>query len=82
MTLYAWKFLVPYRDPRVVEEYPNGSTLEVEGCLAIAIAATEEEARALLIRVGAEAGDDTRWLKVATVSRLDLDVPCRLCWVR
>ncbi len=81
VALYVWKFQIPTNDPRVIETYPNGSTMSMSGCSAGAIAATEEEARALLIRDGEEHGDDSRWLAVATVRRTSIDIPKPLWWV-
>lgn len=79
--LYCWKFQIPSNDPRVIETYPNGSTVSMSGCSAGAIAATEEEARAILVRDGEEHGNDTRWLAVATVRRTAIDMPKPLWWV-
>lgn len=70
----AFKYVI--REPR--EFVPGGFA---SNCLAIAIASSEPEARALLTRLGAEDGQDTRWLAVADVVELTLDTPKRLCWV-
>lgn len=77
----CYKFLIPQGKPRVIDTYPNGSTLEVEGLYAGALANTVEEARELLTRIATEEGLDARWLHAAKVTVLDLDTPKRLFWV-
>lgn len=55
--------------------------LEASGCLALCIASSEEEARALLLREAADEGLDARWLQVATVLTFSADKSKRLCWI-
>lgn len=78
----AYKFVIRpgKKHERVIEADERG-VLAVEGRLAIAVAGSRDEARALLERLAAEEGDDARWLSVADVHELDLDTPKRLCWV-
>lgn len=75
------KFLIPQGRPRVIDTYPNGSTLEAEGLYAGALAETVDEARELLTRIATEEGIDARWLNVAKVIELDITTPKRLFWV-
>jgi hypothetical protein len=77
-----FKFRIPHGDRRVIDTYPNGGVLEADGLYAGALAETVEEARAVLVRVAAEEGLDTRWLAVADVIELDIDTPKRLFWVQ
>jgi hypothetical protein len=81
----AFKFMIKPGDPRVVARVtmPGGGerVTEAENRLAIAIAETQEEALALLTRLAEEEGDDARWLVVADVIPMNLDMPKRLCWV-
>jgi hypothetical protein len=80
----AYKFLIPVGKPvrLAPEDQTNGTGFfEIEGCVSVAIANSQQEALELLTRVAQEAGQDARWLKVATVIELPIDRPCRLCWV-
>lgn len=71
----AWKFLVPSD-----QYYPLTSDPDIafKGCVAVAIAESEIEARGVLTRAAAEEGGDARWLEVARVTSYDLDTPKRL----
>lgn len=79
--LWIWKFVVRPGDPRTVETYPDGSTLEVEGCFAAALAESREAAIALLTQIAEEEGHDARWLHAANVIDLPIDRPKRIAWV-
>lgn len=80
-----FKFMIKRGDPRVLshETLPDGAVrvITVDNRLAIALHETQEQALALLKRLGAEEGDDTRWLDVADVVVLDNETPKRVCWV-
>lgn len=85
---YAWQFHIPDNDYRKLkpEDQPppredQTTVIEVCGCLAIAIARNQTEAFETLVERAKREGLDYRWLKVADVHRVDIDVPCRLCWV-
>lgn len=85
-TLYAWKYMIQSPTDLPAEDLVLNAAgqpiyLTVEGLLTVAIAATQQEAYDLLVRRAREDGLDYRWLKVATVIRLDIDTACRLCWV-
>ncbi|MBU1767874.1 MAG: hypothetical protein KJ648_07220 [Candidatus Omnitrophica bacterium] len=73
----VYKFLVTQKTPVPCE---NG-VLEASGCMALCIATSEAEARALLERDAADEGLDARWLQVATVLTFSSDKSKRLCWV-
>ena len=77
MELYAWKFIIPPEKWTKLQDSNN----EVSGCLAIAVAETEDEARQSLERFAAENGHDPRWLRVARVNRLALTAGAPLAWV-
>lgn len=81
----AFKYMIRKGDERVIERVRRADGGEivtrVDNRLAVAIHETQEEATALLKRLGAEEGDDMRWLDVADVRVLDLDTPKRLCLV-
>lgn len=68
MTLYVWKFLVP-GDAWV--PVPGKPGYDAKGCLALAIAETQEEAERLI----REEKGDLFWLPAATVTRIDLTRP-------
>jgi len=70
MTVPVWKFLV------AADRYvplPDDASFAFKGCLAVAAAANEWEAKELIKRYGTEFGMDTRWLVVATVIKLGMD---------
>ena len=77
--LYAWKFRIRGNEERPL---PSNPDLAYRGCLAFAIAPTEEEARKRIIRRMNEDGEDSRWLEpgCANVIRLDIDESCCLGW--
>lgn len=77
--LYAFKFIVSTNE--WVPD-PTEPGLSHKGCLAIAIAPDEDTARRALTRYADEFGQDGRWLRVATVKRLNIDGPAALCWVQ
>lgn len=79
MTFYAWKFVVPSGTWAVDPEDPS---LSHQGCLAVAVAPDEEAARKQLALYAREFGFDSRWLRAAKVSRLDLTGPATLCWAQ
>jgi hypothetical protein len=73
--LRAFKFMIKAGSPRSIAE-----NVAAEGCMAVAIAHSREEAEALLSRIATEEGQDYRWLKVADVVELPLDSAIRICW--
>lgn len=71
----AFKFLIPRGDERDLP--PAAGQLEgvhhsIDGCFAVVVHETEEEARARLVEVMQLDGEDHRWLAVADVRVLDL----------
>lgn len=54
--LYGWKFIIPHAGVQLDEERT------FFGCLAIAVAPSEEQARANLKRFAAENGVDLTWI--------------------
>ena len=86
---YAWQFHIPdgvFRNLAPEDQPPprpdgTKTVLDVCGCLAVAIARDQNEAWDTLVERAKREGIDYRWLKVADVHRVDIDVPCRLCWI-
>lgn len=85
---YAWQFHIPDNAFRKLasEDQPppregQATVVEVCGCLAVVIARNQTEAYETLVERAKREGLDYRWLRVADVHRVDIDVPCRLCWV-
>lgn len=76
-TLRAYKFLVPSdRFVKVSEEHAY------KGCVAVAVATSEERAREAVKLFAAERGRDVRWLEVAQVHVIEIrpDVPTPLAF--
>lgn len=66
----AFKFVVPPRAFRPLKSEPD---VCFAGCVAVAVATTEEEARAAIRTAAAPDGVDVRWLEVADVIVLPVD---------
>lgn len=71
----AYKFIIP--GDRFYEDVDNPD-LAWKGCLAVALAENEEQARSLLRKFAAERGYDVRWLKSAQVHVIDIFGPAAL----
>lgn len=87
--MYAWQFHIPdgvFRKLAPEDQPPpriDGTTtvIDTAGNLAVVIAHDQNEAYDTLVKRAKSEGLDYRWLKVADVHRVDLDTPCRLCWI-
>ena len=66
---YAWKFVITAKEWIPLVSNPKAS---FKGCLAVVIARTLEEAKTTIQIDAAEHGEDSRWLEIATVRRIDL----------
>lgn len=77
--LYAWKFKIPFNKP---QPWPEDPGISFEGCFAVAVAPTEDEARGALKRAMNADGDDSRWLDkgCAHVSRIEIDGTAAIGW--
>lgn len=64
-----YKFIIP---SHTFVPLPSNPSISVKGCLAVVLAETEEQARAI---VGKDSEDDVRWLEVARVIVFELDTP-------
>lgn len=66
--IFIWKFII---GAKPVED-PDNSAITYDHCVAVALAATEEEARARLLETAQLNGAPSNWLKVAQVVKLSL----------
>jgi hypothetical protein len=73
----AYKFVVPTDR---FYPLPEATGLAFKGCLAVVLAASEEEARARLVEYAALDGLESRWLEVARVVEIPLVFRAVLAW--
>ena len=89
MTMYAWKFLIrdgqytplhPDDQPKAAVTEQTSPIIDVAGCIAVAVAPDQQAAYEKLVATAKSEGWDYRWLRVATVQRMDIDTTCFICW--
>lgn len=67
--LFLWKFIVS--GDKWTQD-PEDPALQYKGCVALAVSATEEGARAALTLYANANGYDARWLRAARVVQIQL----------